>query len=205
MKSFRQYFYENTPLEGEGITFIDVDETLFHTKAHVKVMKGDEVIKKLNNQEFNTYKLQSGESFDFSEFKDAEFFRKTSIPIEPVLKRVNRILNNIERGGRKSKVVILTARSRFDDMQEFKQTFRDHGVRIDELEIVTVGDAPGLAAEKKKEVVYNYLSNHPYKRVRMFDDSLANLKAFQSLEKEFPETKFFAVHVDNKGNVHQLP
>lgn len=205
METFKQYFYEKNPSGGEGITFIDVDETLFHTKAHVKVIKGNNVLKKLNNQEFNTYVLEPGERFDFSEFKDAEFFRKTSIPIEPVLKRVNRILNNIERGGRKSKVVILTARSRFDDMQEFKQTFRDYGVRIDDLEIITVGDVPGQAAEKKKEVVYNFLSNHPYKRVRMFDDSLANLKAFKSLEKQFPETKFFAIHVNNKGQVYQLP
>ena len=204
MESFKQYFYEKNPSEGEGITFIDVDETLFHTKAHVKVMKGESVLKKLNNQEFNTYVLEPGERFDFSEFKNAEFFRKTSIPIEPVLKRVNRILNNIERGGRKSKVVILTARSKFDDMQEFKQTFKDYGVRIDELEIITVGDVPGQAAEKKKEVVLNYLSNHPYKRVRMFDDSLANLKAFLSLKTIFPNTEFSALLVRNNGSVQQL-
>ena len=92
METFKQYFYEKNPSQGEGITFIDVDETLFHTKAHVKVMKGESVLKKLNNQEFNTYVLEPGERFDFSEFKNAEFFRKTSIPIEPVLKRVNRIL-----------------------------------------------------------------------------------------------------------------
>jgi hypothetical protein len=43
---------------GKGITFIDIDETIFRTFAMINVLDKEtgKVIKKLNNQEFNTYK-----------------------------------------------------------------------------------------------------------------------------------------------------
>jgi hypothetical protein len=40
---------------GYGITFIDLDETLFRTYAKVNVVKEGKVIKKLSNKEFNEY------------------------------------------------------------------------------------------------------------------------------------------------------
>ena len=79
---------------GKGITFIDVDETLFHTfaKIFVKDEKTGRIIAKLSNQEFNTYKKKPGEVFDFHEFRDAKMFKKTSIPIPKTIKRIKRML-----------------------------------------------------------------------------------------------------------------
>lgn len=205
LPSFKQYHYEMNPKEGTGITFIDVDETLFHTKAKIRVLKDGKIIKELDNKEFNTYQLKPGEYYDFGEFKNAKLFRATSKPIQPILKRINRILNHIQQGKRKSKVVILTARGTFDDMEEFKNTFRDYGVQIDEVEIKTVGDKPGVASERKKEEVKKHLAaDKSILRARMFDDSIENLKAFLSLKSEFPQVDFAALHVTPRGNVRRL-
>lgn len=41
--------------EGLGITFVDLDETLFNTFAKIKVLQGKKVIKTLTNAEYNKY------------------------------------------------------------------------------------------------------------------------------------------------------
>ena len=87
MIGFKDYIYERE--EGAGLTIWDIDETLFNTKALIYVMKGGELVRKLSNQEFNTYKLRAGESFDFREFRDAKHFRDTS---EPIAKAINKLI-----------------------------------------------------------------------------------------------------------------
>ena len=84
------YLTELASEYGKGITFIDIDETIFRTFAMIYVLdKGTkEVVKKLNNQEFNTYKLKDNEEFQFNEFRDADLFNKTSIPIPQTIKRI---------------------------------------------------------------------------------------------------------------------
>ena len=46
MKNFKTYL---TEAEGKGLTIFDIDETMFITKAKVKVVKNGKVIKKLDN------------------------------------------------------------------------------------------------------------------------------------------------------------
>ena len=144
---------------GKGITFIDIDETLFHTfaKIFVKDEKTGRVIAKLNNQEFNTYKKKPGEVLDFHEFRDAKMFRKTSIPIPKTIKRIKRMLQHIDR--RESSIVFLTARATFDNQQEFMKTFKDHGIPMDKLR-VELAPASGIVVAKfKKSIMLNYLKS----------------------------------------------
>ena len=57
MEKFLTYLEEAS---GIGLTMFDVDETMFKTKAKVKVInKNGKVIKKLDNQQFNLYKKKS--------------------------------------------------------------------------------------------------------------------------------------------------
>ena len=74
-KRFREFIGSGT------LTIFDIDETLFHTKAKVGVVKDGKVIRMLDNQEFNTYKRKKGETYDYGQFANAEVFRKTSTPI----------------------------------------------------------------------------------------------------------------------------
>lgn len=171
---------------GKGITFIDIDETIFKTFAMIYVIKHGQTIKKLTNQEFNTYELQDEESFDFHEFRDAKFFNKTSIPIPKTIDRIKRIFKNI--GDRGSKVVFLTARADFDSKEPFLQKFREHGIPIDNIYVERAGNIKtGTTSQRKEAIVMKYLSTGMYRRVRLIDDDMANIKGFLSIEKRIPE------------------
>ena len=100
MENFKTFLEEQA---GKGLTMFDVDETMFITKAKVKVIKNGKIIKRLNNQEFNTYKKKDGEEFDFGEFKNAEVFNRTSTPIARMINKVKAILKNATRKGSKAK------------------------------------------------------------------------------------------------------
>ena len=162
---------------GKGITFIDIDETIFSTKAKIYVMKDGKILKKLSNQEFNTYKLQDGESFDFREFMDADLFSKTSIPIPKV---VDRIKNMMKKAGvRGSRVVLLTARADFDNKDVFLNTFSNIGIPINDIYVERTGNMKtGTTSERKEKTVLKYIKDGDYRRVRLIDDDMANIKGF---------------------------
>lgn len=183
---FKTYLNELKSDYSSGITFVDVDETIYKTFAKIYVIKDNKIIKKLNNKEFNTYKLKDGESFDFREFRDAKMFRKTSIPINKTINRIKRMLKNIDI--RKSRIVFLTARADFDDKKEFLQTFRDYGINIDNIYVERAGNEKGIVSQIKKKIVTRYLNTGEYRRVRMLDDDITNIKEFLKIEKELPES-----------------
>lgn len=166
---------------GQGITFIDIDETIFKTKALIYVMKDGKIIKKLSNQEFNTYELNDGESYDFREFMNAELFKKTSIPIPGVVNRIKRMFKNIDVRG--SRVVLLTARADFDKRDVFLSTFSDIGIPINQIYVERAGNlSGGTVSELKKRIILKYIKDGDYRRVRLIDDDIKNLKDFLTLK-----------------------
>ena len=200
MKNFKTYL---TEAEGKGLTIFDIDETMFITKAKVKVVKNGKVIKKLDNQEFNTYKKKDGETYDFGEFKNAEVFKRTSTPIARMINKVKAILKNATRAG--SKVIIITARPNFDNKKVFLDTFRQQGIDIDKIYIERAGNlGGGPAADNKKVIIKKYLDQKIYKRIRLFDDAMSNLKMFLSLQKDYPEVKFEALLAKPNGSVSRV-
>jgi len=200
MKNFKTYLEE---AEGKGLTIFDIDETMFITKAKVKVVKNGKVIKKLNNQEFNTYKKKNGETYDFGEFKNAEVFKRTSTPIARMINKVKAILKNATRAG--SKVIIVTARPNFDNKKTFLDTFRKQGIDIDKIYVERAGNlGSGPAANNKKVIFKKYLDQKIYKRIRLFDDAMSNLKMFLSLKKDYPNVSFEAFLAKENGSVSRV-
>ena len=61
------YLNERSSQYLSGLTIIDIDETLARTfaKILVKDKETGEVLHELDNQEFNSYELKSGEEFEF--------------------------------------------------------------------------------------------------------------------------------------------
>ena len=116
---------------GNSISFIDIDETTFHTYAKVGVMKNGKKIGDLDNQQFNTYTLKDGEYFDFGEFKDSEVFNKTSEPINPIIEKIQNMINSIKKNCKLEKVIFLTARGDFNNKELFLKTFRENGIDVD--------------------------------------------------------------------------
>jgi FMN phosphatase YigB (HAD superfamily) len=189
---------------GSGtLTIFDIDETLFHTKAKVAVMKDGKVVRMLDNQEFNTYKLKAGESFDFKEFKSAEVFRKTSTPIVRMVEKAKILVKS--RNNAASRAIIVTARADFDNKEMFLQTFRDHGLPIDQMHVERSGNL-GISspAEAKKVVFRKYLNTKNYTKTRLYDDAMSNLKAFLELQEEYPNIEFEAWFVNGDGSVKRV-
>ena len=200
MVKFKTFLEEQA---GKGLTMFDVDETMFITKAKVKVMKNGKVVKKLDNQQFNTYKKKAGEEFDFGEFKDAKVFNRTSTPIARMINKVKVILKNATKAG--SKVIIVTARPNFDNKKLFLDTFRQQGIDIDKIYVERAGNlGGGPAADNKKVIFRKYLDQKIYKRMRLFDDSKENLKAFLSLQKDYPDVTFEAFLAKSNGSVSRV-
>ena len=157
MKNFITYLEE---AQGKGLTIFDIDETMFITRAKVHVVKNGKVIKKLDNQEFNTYKKKPGEDYDFGEFKNAEVFNRTSTPIARMINKVKVILKNATKAG--SKVIIVTARPNFDNKKIFLDTFRKQGIDIDKIYVERAGNlGSGPAADNKRVIFKKYLNILP--------------------------------------------
>jgi len=208
-----------------GITFFDIDETLYRTFAKIKVLDAsNKLVKELDNQQFNTYKLKKGEHYNFSEFMDASLFAKTSIPIKKTIDRVKKMLKAIQDKGSQSKIVFLTARSDFDDKHKFLDVFRKDGINIDKIYVERAGNIQtGTVSQRKKKIILKYLETGKYLKVRMVDDDMTNIKDFLSLQTDIPEStydnirkyynddslgsedmEFYGLLVDDKGTLKRI-
>ena len=180
------------------LSIFDIDETLFHTKAKVQVLKDGKINKILDNQQYNSYKLKNGESFDYGQFKSAKIFKETSTPITKIIKKAKRIIHFAIRSG--SKVIIVTARQDMDDKKLFKEAFEAQGIDIGKVYVERAGNIGKKTASANKVVIFKkYLDTGRYARVRLFDDDKNNLKAFMSLQKNYANVKFTAHQVLRSG------
>ena len=219
------FLLEWSQKKGKGLTMIDIDETIFKTFAKIKVIKNGSVIRELDNQEFNTYDRQDDEEFDFGEFRNAELFNKTSKPIK---KTIERILSMIKKIGDKgSKIVLLTARTNFDDKNTFLDTFRKYGIPIDDIYVERAGNYIKTTTDKiapiKKSIIMKYIQSGEYRRVRLIDDDIKNCKTFLELKNDITDElkekvrrihglddteeepiKFFALQVTDDGTLKEI-
>lgn len=196
-KSFKEFIGSGT------LTIFDIDETLFHTSAMIKVMKNGKKVRELDNQEFNTYKLKAGESYDFGEFRSAKIFRETSVPVVKMIEKAKAIVK--AKNNPRSRAIVCTARADFDDKEMFLQTFRDHGLPIDSMYVERAGNLGlGSSAENKKAVFRKYLNTGNYAKIRLYDDAMSNLKALLELQSEYPSVKFESWFVNHDGSVKRV-
>lgn len=198
MKRFKEF-------RNQGVlTIFDIDETLFHTAANVLVRNQQgKLLRKLDNREFNTYVRAPGEVFDFSEFQSAELFYHTSKPIDKMFKRIKAIMRS--KRNPNSKVIILTARSDFDNKELFLDTFRKHGLtEIDDIHVHRAGNLPVSAAEGKKVFVEEYLKTNKFYKARLFDDAQSNLRMFNQLAPKYPNVDFESYEVYPDGSVKRF-
>jgi glutaredoxin-related protein len=68
------------------------------------------------------------------------------------------------------------------------------------------GKIPGdmLPAHKKFIIIHNYLKAGQFSRVRLFDDSMTNLKVFLQLRDRFPDIKFEAYFANKDGSIRTV-
>jgi hypothetical protein len=198
---FKEYLLKEEQNLGR-LSIFDIDDTMFHTTAQIAVKKDGKTVKKLTNQEFNNYKLSSGESFDFAEFRDAAKFYKESKPISRMINTASKLVSSTEKNPL-NKVIIVTARANFDNRDKFLSTFRKHGFDIDKVRVERAGniDDNNVPAIKKVIIIREYLKTKQYSRVALFDDSMSNLKEFLKLANEFPMVRFNAYFAQPDGSI----
>lgn len=184
-----------------ALTIWDIDDTLFRTAAKILVNSSDGSQKELTSSEFNSYSPKDGESFDFSQFDNAELFHSTSEPIDQIWKTALNTLENIgKRPG--SRMVIITARRDLDNKHKFIDTFRKHGMDMSKVHVFRAGNLNhGSSAINKQSIVRDLLELGNYSETRMFDDHCENLEEFLKLKNEFPEITFKAFPVKNDGTI----
>jgi len=185
---------------GSGkLVIFDIDDTLVNTDTRVNVVRDGKIIKQLNSHDFTHYKLGPGETFDFGAFKDArEFFTKA----KPIPGMIKQLKHDIATGNR---VIMLTARSDFNDRDVFLDTFRRFGIDMDRVHVYRAGNLAIKAAteEKKKIILKHLLGKEHFDKLIMYDDSVPNLNAFLSLKQDYPYSKFYAWHVDPNGQASE--
>jgi hypothetical protein len=188
METFKSFILEQS---APHLFIWDIDETLFQTKARIHVVKNGKRIKSLSNTEYNTYKFKNGEQPDFSEFRSADIFHDTSVPIMPVMRIAAKLLQStLNNPG--SKMIVVTARGDFDDKQLFLKTFEKYGLDMKNVYVERSGKLNLPTAEGKRVTIKKYLDKGGYKFATLFDDADVNLQMFKGLSKEYPDIKFTA-------------
>jgi len=182
------------------LVIFDIDDTLVHTQTKVHVVKNGKVTHSLNSHDFTHYKLKPGEEFDFGDFSNAREFFENAKPIIPMINQLKRDINT------GNKVVMVTARSDFNDRELFLDTFRKYGVDMNKVHVYRAGNMTDkISTEEKKKIIINrLLDKEQYHKAIMYDDAVPNLNAFVSLKKDHPDTRFYAWHVDLDGNATEF-
>jgi hypothetical protein len=176
------------------IHYFDVDKTLMHTdstKVHVKDEHGKRV-ESLDPQQFNSHKLKAGHSYDFSEFKSADKFKKAK-PIRRMMRR----MRDLHKKGKK--VEILTARSDFDNQKKFADKWKRHGVDISKgkVHVRRAGNIDMPTPQAKAKVISDAIKKSGHKTVHLYDDHKANIDAMLALKKDHPDVEFHGHHVQH--------
>jgi hypothetical protein len=180
------------------ISFFDIDETVFNTFAQVIVRdkSTNKIIRKLNNDEFNSYKLKDNEEYDYSEFKDAKLFKATSKVINGTMREVKRQFSD-----KNTMIVFLTARQDMNSNATFKDTFRVHGIKVNDKRIrfELVGNLKkGTIPQRKEYVIRKFLNKFKKaKDVRIYDDHKENINILDKVAKDFPNINFQKFLVKN--------
>ncbi len=201
-KELIQYIVEAA--SGKGLTIFDIDDTMFTSKARVRVKnKNTNQVKELSPKEYNNYKLRSGEEWDYGEFKSSKLFYKTATPIGKMVTKFKAILRNATRKG--SKVILVTARADMDDRDLFLKTFEVNGYPLDNVYIERAGNLGLDSSAKNKEIVFKkYLDTGKYKRIRLFDDHIENLYALLNLSDSYQDVDFEAYRVKKDGSIRSV-
>jgi hypothetical protein len=182
MISLRDYILEKFSVAGNEsnkILLFDVDDTLLKSEVQVHVVKGGKLLRKLSSAEYNSYKLQPGEDFDYVEFEDPKILNNKSVFLK--------YWDTLQReyiGG--THIGILTARSNSDMFYDF---FKNHGVTIKKELVFAINDPKlglkGNTIEDRKANAIKRLIDWGYKTIVFFDDNVNNLKSAKKLEDKY--------------------
>jgi hypothetical protein len=182
---------------GLTLSFFDIDETVFHSFAHVIVRnkKTGDIVTKLSNDEFNSHVLGDDEEYDFSEFQDAKYFKTSSKVIKETLREIKK---QFAAG---NMIIFLTARADMDNNAVFKDTFRQQGIRVNDKRIrfELAGNLKyGPIPQRKMYIIGKYIKRYKnIDEIKIYDDHKENVRILDQLAKKHSEIKFSKYLIKN--------
>lgn len=181
MISLKQYILEQFSVAGttsNKILLFDVDDTLIKSDVKVYVMKNGEIVNRLSSEDYNTYKLKPGESFDYSEFDDEHILNKSQF-----LKYWDTLKREYSEG---THIGILTARADKDMIYRF---FKSKGFTIKNELVFAISDPKlklkGNTIEERKASAIETIIKYGYNTIVFFDDNQDNLNKAKKLEQRY--------------------
>ena len=190
-------FNGNSDNMGLTLSFFDIDETVFHSFAHVIVRnkKTGDIVTKLSNDEFNSHVLGDDEEYDFSEFQDAKYFKTSSKVIKETLREIKK---QFAAG---NMIIFLTARADMDSNAVFKDTFRQQGIRVNDKRIrfELAGNLKyGPIPQRKMYIIGKYIKRYKnIDEIKIYDDHKENVRILDQLAKKHSEIKFSKYLIKN--------
>ena len=181
----------------------DIDDTLFespNTFIYVISNKG-QIVDKLSTSKFNSHRLNPGEKYDFSEFRDSEIFFHGASPISGNISKAKKVLES-----KNTMLLLLTARGDFNNKSLFLKKFKKYGLDLNtpESHVARSGNL-GISntAQAKKNVLEQCLNTKKFTEVHMYDDDSRNLEAFKSLQTTYPDIKFKAFLAEHNKLIYR--
>ena len=142
----------------------DFDDTLATTTARIKVMDGAGLVTHVQPRDFSNFKLNVGEYFDFTEFRDDRFIKDADPTFLMYLAQ--------EVSEEDQDVYILTARE--DDSADAIQSFLAN-YNVNAKTIHCVGGTKETIPQKKKEMLLTIMQK--YDKIYYYDDSSDNIES----------------------------
>ena len=141
----------------------DFDDTLATTTARIKVMDGAGLVTHVQPRDFSNFKLNVGEYFDFTEFRDDRFIKDADPTFLMYLAQ--------EVSEEDQDVYILTARE--DDSADAIQSFLA-SYNVNAKTIHCVGGTQKNIPQKKREMLLTIMAK--YDKIYYYDDSSDNIE-----------------------------
>ena len=141
----------------------DFDDTLATTTARIKVVDGAGLVTHVQPRDFSNFKLNVGEFFDFTEFRDDRFIKDADPTFLMYLAQ--------EVSEEDQDVYILTARE--DDSADAIQSFLA-SYNVNAKTIHCVGGTQKNIPQKKREMLLTIMAK--YDKVYYYDDSCDNIE-----------------------------
>ena len=142
----------------------DFDDTLATTTARIKVMDGAGLVTHVQPRDFSNFKLNVGEYFDFTEFRDDRFIKDADPTFLMYLAQ--------EVSEEDQDVYILTARE--DDSADAIQSFLA-SYNVNAKTIHCVGGTQKNIPQKKREMLLTIMAK--YDKIYYYDDSSDNIES----------------------------
>lgn len=161
------------------ICIFDLDDTLVKTDAKIKVYQKEtgDLLQSMTPEEFNGYVNLNGHVLDFEDFNDLQILLSGKL--------IEKNVKILKECAREHPIGMITARSHLMSVLEF---IYEKELPIEEDLVFVVNDEnsgfSGNVAERKKQAFIK-LIERGYDDFIYYDDNLDNLRAAETLVKEY--------------------